>query len=105
MGTILSPAWLCHLSSPVSPRHCARLTLPPPPAPQTHTTDSISGVLYIQLNTIIAGIVEALAGLIYIKAGFKGEVWKPLIARERRDVKVRSCEEIPPPTNLSSRLS
>jgi len=47
----------------------------------------ISGVLYIQLNTIIAGIVEALAGLIYIKAGFKGEVWKPLIARERRDVK------------------
>lgn len=80
----------CHLGG------CERLKPYFNCSPTSIREDSISGVLYIQLNTIIAGIVEALAGLVYIKAGFKGETWKPLIARERRDVKVRSCERTQP---------
>lgn len=47
----------------------------------------ISIALFLELPTIIAGLVMLVAGLVYVKAGFKGEQWKPLVARARREQK------------------
>lgn len=66
---------------------------------------------FFTLGTIIGGAVLVITGIVYVVAGFKGETWKPLIARERRETKgqvIKAPTAAPPrrpPTNPSPAAS